>query len=61
MHLRDAVQEVMQDPEVRGRYPQGLTGSEVLIEIRKKHPGGFPLCSPLDVIDELRILYGERR
>lgn len=55
-----AVKAVMLDWDVKARYPDGLTGAEVLAEIRHDDPDAFPLCTELDVIDELKAIYGDR-
>ena len=52
-HLSDAVMQVMADSQIMAKYPRGITGREVLEEIRK-NIAPFPLVSTLDVIDELR-------
>lgn len=59
MTLLDACREVMSDPGVRTRYPDGLAPRDILTEIRVKHPGAFPLCSVIDVADEMRAFYGK--
>lgn len=59
MHLREACAEVMDDAAIKAKYPDGLTSGDVLAEIRVKHPGAYPLCSILDVHDELSALYGK--
>lgn len=59
MHLREACREVMNDRTVMDRYPQGVTANDVMREVEKKHPGGFPLISVLDVYDEMTAFYGE--
>lgn len=61
--LRDACAEVMGDPEVRKKYPDGLTSVQIREEIEIKHPGGFPFATWLDVHDEMTAIYGkaERR
>ena len=57
--LGEAVRGVMKDDEVRARYPEGLTAGDVLTEIRHKHGGdAFPLCTWLDVHEELSGFYG---
>lgn len=58
--LSDAVREVMQDPEMQRKYPQGLNAVDVLTEIRAREPGAFPLCTVIDVADELQSIYGTR-
>lgn len=55
--LRRCCGEVMDDAEVRGRYPNGLSAADILTEIRVKRPGAFPLVSVLDVCDEMNALY----
>ena len=58
--LRQACREVMADPEVRSRYPEGMTSGEVLAEIRhKKGDDAFPYVDILDVHDELTAIYGK--
>lgn len=60
--LLDACWEVMNDPEITARYPKGIAAVEVLEEIRKKRgPDAFPLCTWLDVYDEMKKLYGAPR
>jgi hypothetical protein len=54
----EAARGVLNDPEMAGRYPEGLTAIEVLEEIRRKEPGAFPLCTWLDVHDVLAEFYG---
>src|SRR5690606_21676134 len=61
MTLLDACREVMRDNEVLDRYPNGLDGNDILTEIRRKHPGAFPLVSVLDVVDEMRSFFGPGR
>lgn len=56
--LQDACIEIMKDPEVHNRYPLGLSAHDVLMELREREPGAFPLCSVIDVADELRDYYG---
>lgn len=58
MTLLEACREVMQDKSVTSKYPQGLDGNDVMTEIRIKHPDAFPLCSIIDVVDEMRKIYG---
>lgn len=58
--LREACKEVMEDAEVRARYPKGLNSGDILGEIRKKKgDDAFPLVSILDVHDEMDALYGK--
>ena len=61
MTLLDACREVMDDPAIQSHYPDGLSSVDVLMEIRRKHPGGFPLCTVIDVADEMRAFYGRGR
>ena len=58
MTLLDACREVMNDKAVLAQYPKGLDGNDILHEIRQKHPDAFPLCSVLDVVDEMNKFYG---
>lgn len=58
MTLLDACREVMGDQSVTSRYPDGLNAVDVFEEIRKRRPGAFPLCTVLDVADEMRSFYG---
>lgn len=58
--LGDACLQVMNDPEVRVKYEDGLlTSGNILDEIRIKHPDGFPYCTWIDVHDEMDRLYGK--
>lgn len=62
MTLMDACREVMDDSELRAKYPKGLNSADILNEIRAKHgDNAFPLCSILDVHDEMEKLYGKGR
>lgn len=62
MTLREACAEVMADPAVIARYPDGLDGNDVMTEIRRKHgQDAFALCSVIDVVDEMRALFGAGR
>ena len=62
MTLLDACREVMSDPEVTARYPDGLNSADVLTEIRGKHGAdAFPLVSVIDVADEMRSFFGRPR
>lgn len=57
--LGEACRVVMEDTEVTARYPKGLNGGDVLMEIRTRFgANAWPLVSVLDVIDELTALYG---
>jgi hypothetical protein len=57
--LLDACREVMSDAVVTAKYPEGLSSVDVLTEIRAKHgPTAFPLCTVIDVADEMRSFYG---
>lgn len=57
--LRRACKEVMDDPEVTARYPEGLDSASILMEIRaKKGADAFPYADILDVHDEMTALYG---
>jgi len=57
--LRQACKEVMEDREVRKRYPEGLDSADILREIRVKAGADvFPLVTILDVHDEMEALYG---
>lgn len=56
--LRDAVGDVMSNPEIRARHPEGMTAGTVLEEIRGVYPRAFPYASMLDVHDELSAIYG---
>lgn len=59
MTLLDACREVMSDPEMKTKYPDGLDGFDIITEIRIKHgEDAFNLCSVLDVIDEMQKFYG---
>lgn len=58
VHLLDAIREVMNDPMLSADYPDGVTAADVLTEIREKHHGAFPLCTWLDVHDEMTKFYG---
>jgi hypothetical protein len=58
MTLLDACREVMRDKAVTARYPRGLNAGDVLTEIRAKHADAFPLCTVIDVADEMRSFYG---
>lgn len=57
--LKRAIQEVLSDPEAKLRNPAGFSAPAVLDEIRLKDPGAFPLCTWLDVYDDMTALYGE--
>lgn len=62
--LRRCCHEVMVEHStpgsaVRQRHPEGLTAADVLDEIRLKRPDAFPLCTWLDVHDEMTALYGK--
>jgi hypothetical protein len=49
----------MSDAVVTAKYPEGLSSVDVLTEIRAKHgPTAFPLCTVIDVADEMRSFYG---
>ena len=62
MSLLDACREVMRDESVTARYPRGLNAADVLTEIRRKHGNdAFPLCTVLDVADEMRAFFGPGR
>jgi len=56
--LQEACIEVMCDPDAHKRFPRGLSALDVLTELREREPGAFPLCSVIDVADELRDYYG---
>lgn len=58
MHLSEACEEVMLDTDVTKLYPDGLSGADILREIRRKHGDAFELCTVLDVCDEMTKLYG---
>lgn len=59
MTLMEACREVMADPAMRSRYPEGLMARDILGEIRAKHgDDAFALCSIIDVCDEMQKLYG---
>jgi hypothetical protein len=47
-----AICEVMTDREVTSKYPEGLSPSDILSEVWKKHPGEFSLCTVIDVCHE---------
>ena len=49
--------EVMEDKAVTSKYPGGLMAKDILDEIQVKHPGAFPLCTILDVCDEMNKIY----
>lgn len=53
--LFDACRRATQERE----WPDGFTPVEVLDEIHKRWPGAYPLCSVIDVADELRAYYGK--
>lgn len=55
--LRETLRKVGKDPAFQAKYPDGATGQEYL-EAAQEMTGGFELCSCLDVIDELRVIYG---
>jgi len=62
MTLLDACREVMRDPAMSARYPDGLDAADVLTEIRARHgAGAFALCSIIDVADEMRSFFGVGR
>lgn len=56
--LREACRAVYENDEVRARYPDGMDSAMILGEIRRAHPGSFPLVSILDIHDEMSALYG---
>lgn len=55
--LLDAVRSVMQPCGGLDR-PRSMTATEVLTEVRKQWPDGWPLVSVLDVANEMRKFYG---
>ncbi len=60
--LSDAIREVMRDDGTRFKYPEGMTAVDVLDEIRLKFgPDVFPLCTWLDVHDDITAMYGPGR
>lgn len=60
--MLDACREVMRDEAVTARYPKGLNSADVLKEIRAKHgDDAFPLCTVIDVADEMRAFFGRGR
>ena len=56
--LLDAIRTVMNSPERKEKYPYGMTGAEMHDELAKRKwlP---PLCSVLDVTNEMRRFYDE--
>lgn len=56
--LLDVCREVMNDASLRPKYPKGMTAVDVLEEIRARDPEAFPLCTWLDVHDEMSAFYG---
>lgn len=60
MTLLDACREVMSDPTMKGKYPDGLAAADILNEIRIKHgEDAFPYVSLIDVCDEMEAFYGQ--
>lgn len=60
--LLDAIREVMSDPDIRVRYPEGLDSGEVLAEVRTRFgDDAFPYVTVIDVADDLRSFYGAPR
>lgn len=53
--LLDAVRSVMQPGGGMDR-PRSMTPLEVLTEVQERF--GFPLCTVIDVADEMREFYG---
>lgn len=51
--LGRAIYALMCSPQYIAKYPDGATAHEIIGEIR-----GFPLCTWLDVYDELVFMYG---
>lgn len=58
MHLKEACVEVMNADGMDEKYPKGMSPAEILEEIHKRYPGGFTLCSVIDVADCMQELYG---
>lgn len=59
MTLLDACREVMRDPSIKAKYPEGLLSYDVLAEIRMRHgDDAFPLCTVIDVANEMRAFFG---
>ena len=56
--LRDVCSEIMETDGMREKYPKGLAPLDVINEIEKLYPGGFPLITVIDVADTMRELYG---
>ena len=58
--LLDAIRIVMDAPGLAEKYPLGINGVEMRDELAKREwlP---PLCSVLDIIDEMRGFYGKPR
>lgn len=54
--LLDAVRSVMQ-PKGGLQRPRNLSPMEVLDEIHERWPEGWPLCTVIDVADEMRGFY----
>lgn len=60
--LADCCLEIMEDPNMKSKYPEGLMAKDILNEIRVKHgENAFELCSILDVCDEMNKLYPKDR
>lgn len=56
--LSQAIEVVMDDHDMHTRHPEGIGAVDMLDEVRDKFPGSFPMCTWLDVYDEMRSLYG---
>lgn len=59
MTLLDACREVMNDPDTKRYYPDGVAPLDILKEIRARHgQDAFEFCTVIDVADEMRAFYG---
>lgn len=58
--LREAVRAIMDDHDIQQDFPDGMSAVDVLTEMRERNPDAFPLCTVIDVADELRAIYGRQ-
>lgn len=57
--LKDACVEVVNADGMDKKYPEGMMPKDILTEIHKLYPDGFPLVSVIDIADTMRELYPE--
>lgn len=55
--LQGAVRAIMEDPDTRKRYPDGMNA----VMMREELGDLFPLCTVIDIADEFQAIYGRPR